>query len=1079
MQATQNNIEDIYPLSPMQEGVLFHTIYSPNSGAYLDQMNFTLQGELDSALFARAWQRVMARHSALRSVFVWENRDKPLQVVRQTVTLTLAQQDWREHAPVEQQQRLEAFLREDRRRGFKLTEAPLMRLALIRTADDFYQLVWTYHHLLLDGWSLPLLLKEVAFFYEALRRGEDRQLAPSRPFRDYIAWLKQQDLSQAGAFWRRTLKGFSAPTPLGDNGVAHAPADREKNFKQQEFKLPAAATQALQAFARQNQMTLNTLVQGAWALLLSRYSGENDVLFGAIVSGRPAELAGIEAMVGLFINTLPVRVQISPQEKLVPWLKKLQGDQFDLRQYEYSPLVDVQGWSEVPRGVPLFESVLVFSNYPEISLLDEGSASFQMGHLRAIEQTHYPLTAFGIPGRELKLWMICDADRFGDATVTRMLAHWANLLAGMAANPNASLAELSLLSPPEKRQLLVEWNDTQSDYPAAQCFHELFAAQVERTPDAIAAVFEDQQLTYRELDRRANQLAQRLRKMGAGPETLAGVCMERSLEMLIALLGVFKAGAAYVPLDPAFPEARLAYMLQDAQIVVLLTTQLTIDNLQLSIANCKLVLLDTDWNEISRESTIAPENTAAPENLAYVIYTSGSTGKPKGVAIPHLALVNFLASMQQTPGMAANDVLLSVTTLSFDIAGLELYLPLLVGGRVVLASREVTRDAAKLIALIQTSNATVMQATPATWRMLLDADWSGSASLKILAGGEAVPKELVERLLPKGASLWNMYGPTETTIWSTTGQLAEKNSTITIGRPIANTQIYLLDERMRPAPIGIAGALQIGGDGVARGYLNRPELTAEKFVPNLYAESPGSRMYDTGDLAKYQDDGNIEFLGRNDFQVKLRGFRIELGEIEAALAQHPGVKQSVVLVREDVPGDQRLVAYLTANFSNPPAVEDLRLFLINKLPEYMIPSAFIFLESFPLTPNGKVNRRALPAPDHSRQSLETSYVAPRTEIERTIAAIWREALRAEQVGLHDNFFDLGGHSLLMTQVYGKIRKAFDRDITMIELFKFPTVSAMAKYLSSSGQATAPATENGQDRAAMRRAAMERRKHDIR
>lgn len=1083
MPVNKNNIEDIYPLSPMQEGVLFHTIYSPGMGAYLDQMNFTLQGELDIPAFERAWQRVLNRHTALRAIFVWENRDRPLQVVRQNVTLSLMQHDWRALPPAEQSQRFDEFLDDDRRCGFKLSEAPLMRLTLIRLADSFYQLIWTYHHLLLDGWSLPLLLKEVAFFYEAFRCGEDRQLQPSRPFRDYITWLKRQDAAKAETFWRRTLKGFTAPTPLGGNGHVAAPSNQEKKFKQQEIKLSIETTQTLQALARQNQMTLNTLVQGAWALLLSRYSGESDVLFGAIVSGRPAELAGVESMVGLFINTLPVRAQISPQEKLLPWLKKLQGDQFDIRQYEYSALVEVQGWSEMPRGLPLFESILVFSNYPEISLLEESGASFKMGDLRAIERTHYPLTAFGIPGRQLKLWIIYDPERFDDAAIVRRLEHWANLLTGMAANPAGRLAELSLLAPAEKRQLLIEWNDTQRDYPKARCFHELFAAQVQRMPDAIAVVFDDRQLTYRELDQRANQLAHHLQKMGVGPDVLVGISLERSLDMIIALLGVLKAGGAYVPLDPAFPQERLIYMLQEAQVAVLLTTQLTMSDLPLSIENCKPICLDTQWSDIAKESNVAPPSDVSAENLAYVIYTSGSTGKPKGVMIPQRALVNFLFSMQREPGIQSNDVLFSVTTLSFDIAGLEFYLPLLAGARVVLVSREVLRDAAKLMPQIQLAGTTVMQATPATWRMLLEAGWEGYRQLKILAGGETLPVEVAAKLCERSASLWNMYGPTETTIWSTTTCLAA-NDPITIGRPIANTQLYITDQLMQPVAIGIAGELYIGGDGVARGYLKRPDLTAEKFIPNPFFQlrsevspprpSPSTRLYNTGDAAKYQANGNVEFLGRNDFQVKIRGFRIELGDIEAALAQHPGVKQNVVIARQDVPGDQRLSAYIVAHPAAAPAIEELRFFLLNKLPDYMVPSAFVFLENFPLTPNGKVNRRALPAPDQQRQNLETAFVAPRTEIERMIAAIWREVLRTEQVGLHDNFFDLGGHSLLMTQVYGKILQAFRRDIAMVELFRFPTVSAMAKYLSQEPSA-APAANVGQDRAALRRAAMERRR----
>jgi len=1120
-----DNVENFYPLSPLQQGLLFHSLTVPEARMYYNQMTATLNGPLEVSAFTRAWQRVVDHHPILRTFFVWDGLKEPIQVVDRQAELPFAYYDWREIAASERQTKLETVRRADLKQGFDLAKAPLMRVVLMQTAEDCHELLWSFHHILMDGWSMFRVLKEVFGLYEALRQGSDLRLESYRPYRDYVAWLRRQDAKHAEKFWRRSLKGFTAPTPLvvdrmnGKAGAAEFHGSREEEFAAIPLFLSEETTTALKTMAQKNHLTLNTLALGAWGLLLSRYSGERDVVFGAIVSGRPAALTGVDAMVGLFINMLPVRVIVSPALRVRDWLRQLQAYLVEMREYEYSPLVDVQGWSEAPRGAPFFESFFLFENYRKDLPLEAMAESLALENICWHERTNYPLMVLAVPETQMLLRLTYQRSRFDAATIARMLGHWRMLLEAMAADPNARLAELPLLTPEEKRQMLIDWNDTKRDYPEEKCFPQHFEAQAARAPDAVAVVFEDRQLTYHELNHRATQLAQHLsRRCGIGPEVLVGICMERSLEMLIALLAVMKAGGAYVPLDPAFPKERLEFMLQDAQVQVLLSQRLTINNCQLSIDNCQLICLDADWPVIAQQNAGNIESPASPENLAYVIYTSGSTGKPKGVMISHRALVNFLTAMQREPGLHAHDVLLAVTTLSFDIAGLELYLPLLAGACVDIASREVSRDATKLVERLKISGATVMQATPATWRMLLEVGWQGEPRLKILAGGEALPRELADKLHGKCAALWNMYGPTETTIWSTTNLIQKEEHTISIGRPIANTGIYILDAQMQPVPIGVAGDLYLGGAGVARGYLNRPDLTAEKFIPisdfgfwiseneNRIDENsdrnPQSEirncLYCTGDLAKYLEDGKIEFLGRNDFQVKLRGFRIELGDIEFTLAQHPSVQQAVAHVREDAPGDKRLVAYIVARsvvsdqlsvFSNqypvnsneqpttnnqqPTTSNDLRAFLLDKLPEYMIPSAFVFMKEMPLTPNGKVNRKALPPPESTRAHVEASYVAPRTEIERTLAAIWKEVLRVEQVGLHDNFFDLGGHSLLMTQVYSRIRRAFEKEITMMELFRYPTISAMAKHLSAEPELQVT-VGGGEERAALRRAAMQRR-----
>ncbi|MBV9385323.1 MAG: amino acid adenylation domain-containing protein, partial [Chroococcidiopsidaceae cyanobacterium CP_BM_ER_R8_30] len=902
------NIEDIYELSPMQHGMLFHTLYAPKSGVYFEQLSCTLYGNLNVSAFKQAWQQVVARYQVLRTSFFWEALDKPLQVVNEQVELPWVQHDWCGLTLVEQQERIEAFLEVDRGQGFELDQAPLMRCALIQLAKNTHQFVWSFHHLLIDGWCLPIILQEVFAFYKAFNEGNDLYLKLSRPYRDYIAWLQQQDTSKAEEFWKKNLKGFIAPTSVRGAQKSWALANQEGVYEEQKLQLSKATTKALQSFARQHHLTLNTLVQGAWALLLSRYSHEEDIVFGATVSSRPTALLEVESMVGLFINTLPVRVQVAADAELLPWLKQLQAQQMEREQYSYTSLVDIQKWSEVPRGMTLFESLLVFENYPTDASLWEQSGSLEIGNFHVWERTNYPLTLVVGPNVELLLRLGYESDRFEAATIGCMLGHLQTILMRIMVNPQQRISELSLMTATERQQLLVEWNQTQTEYPPL-CIHQLFEAQVERTPDAIAVEFEDKKLTYRELNCRANQLAHHLQKLGVGPEVLVGICLERSLLMVVGLLGILKAGGAYVPLDPAYPKERLAFMLEDAQVLVLLTQRRLVEALPKQ--GVHIVCLDTDWQAMTQQSEANLDSGVNYENLAYTIYTSGSTGKPKGVQIVHRSVVNFLNSMSQEPGLTEQDVLLAITTISFDIAGLELYLPITVGARTVLVSREVASDATQLCKTLAQSSATVMQATPATWRMLLESGWYGHKQLKVLCGGEALTRDLANQLLEKVGSVWNMYGPTETTIWSTVSKVEPGNSPVFIGRPIANTQVYLLEQSLfeqgqsiRPVPIGVLGEVHIGGAGLARGYLNRRQLNDEKFIPNPFSDEPEARLYKTGDLACYLSDGNIEFLGRLDHQIKLRGFRIELGEIEAVLSQHPAVFQAVVIVREDVPDQQ-------------------------------------------------------------------------------------------------------------------------------------------------------------------------------
>jgi amino acid adenylation domain-containing protein len=900
-----DNLEDIYPLSPMQQGMLFHTVYERESGTYFEQSVFTLEGKLDVARFERAWQFLINRHPILRSSFMWD-LEKPLQVVHREVAIKIHEQDWRDQPPERHGPQLQQYLAEDRRQGFDLSTAPLIRLALFRIADTTYKFVFSRHHIVLDRWSRSIVLKEVFESYESLCAGREPKLDQPRPYGDYISWVTDQNLEDAESYWRAALAGFTVPTPIAIEQKSVNTAQQGREFADERIQLSEVSTARLSEFARAHKLTLSTLMQGAWALLLSAYAREHDVLFGVTVSGRSGTISGIESMVGLFINTLPLRVKLSRDSKVLSWLESLQEQQFTLQQYEYCSLLDIQSWGEVPRGTPLFETILVFENLPVNIGSKTANSNLKVQSDRSYgSATGYPLTLLAMPGHQFALQLVYDCARFHSETVSRMLTHLQTVLEELVVDPERQLSEISVLRSEEKQRLLFDWNQTSTEYEKDVCVHQLIERQADLRPTAIAATFRDRKLTYAELNARANQLARHLRSLGVGPESLVGICLDRSLEMLVGVLGILKAGGAYVPLDPTFPRERVAFMIEDSELEVLLTQESLLA--ELPSARAKVVALDAEWDVISQNEGENLANAVTADNLAYVIYTSGSTGKSKGVEVGHRALTNFLFSVQQEPGLGPDDVLLAVTTLSFDIAGLELYLPLISGARVVIAESEVAVDGIQLKERI--SAVTAMQATPATWQMLINAGWQGQPGLKVLCGGEALSRELANELFARHVTLWNMYGPTETTIWSTMCRI-ERDGPITVGRPMANTQVYLLDEYQRPVPIGVAGELHIGGDGLARGYLNRPQLTAEKFIPNPFSKDLDARLYKTGDLARYLANGEIEYLGRIDYQVKIRGFRIELGEIESVLRQHASVRESVVLAREDIEGDRRLVAYV-------------------------------------------------------------------------------------------------------------------------------------------------------------------------
>ncbi|MCC5666143.1 amino acid adenylation domain-containing protein [Nostoc sp. CHAB 5784] len=1053
MGVKNKNIEDFYPLSPMQQGILYHSLAAPKSGNYFEQFSWTLHGKLNITVFHSAWQHIVERHSILRTCFVWEGLKEPVQVVHRQVTLLWQEYNWQHLSPDEQQQKLEVFLQSDRSSGFELTQPPLMRLTLVQLSDTSYNFTWSHHHLLLDGWSVALIFKEVLACYKAFNNGEDVYLEAIRPYRDYIVWLQQQNLSMAETFWRETLKGFTTPTWLWADQGARKSLTSEDGYAEQKIQLSAVTTAVLQSVAQQHQLTPNTLVQGAWALLLSCYSGQEDVVFGAVASGRPPILAKAESMVGLFINTLPVRVKVSPKEFLLPWLQKIQTQLLEARQYEYSPLVKVQGWSEVPKGFALFDNILVFENYHIYPSVQERDINFEIEDFHGFERTNYPVTLTVIPGKEL-LFKITYDDSDRSDTVTRMLRHLQTLLEGMVANPQQRLCELSLLTETERHQLLVEWNNTKVDYPQHQCIHQLFEAQVERTPDAIAVVFDSEQLTYRELNTRANQLAHYLQKLGVKPEVLVGICVERSLSMVVAILGILKAGGAYIPIDPAYPPERLAFILQDAQVSLLLTQHHLIKNLPQH--QTRVVCLDTEWGSITQESQQDPINDCTTDNLAYIIYTSGSTGQPKGVLVNHSNVVRLLAATESWYKFNQDDVWTLFHSIAFDFSVWELWGALLYGGKIVVVSYWLSRSPEDFYKLLLTQQVTVLNQTPSAFCQLIQVEESlGTAkglNLRlVIFGGEALQLESLRPWFEchgdRFPQLVNMYGITETTVHVTYRPLTKADLEVglgsIIGRPIPDLQVYLLDQYQQPVPIGVKGEMYVGGAGVTRGYLNRPELTTERFISHPFSDRLNARLYKSGDLARYLPNGDIEYLGRIDDQVKIRGFRIELGEIEALISQHLAVRETIVVVAEF----QRIVAYIVPQTEQTLVISELRSFLESKLPSYMMPAAFVLLEALPLTPNGKVDRKALKAPDTARPELEVVYQPPQTEVEQTIADIWQQVLNVENVGIHDNFFELGGHSLLLVQVHSKLREVFQSDLSILDLFRYPTISSLVDYFN--------------------------------
>ena len=1066
------------PLSFAQQRLWFLDQLEPGSAAYNVAGALRIVGQLDVTALGRSLNEIVRRHESLRTAFVVVD-GHAAQIVDTDVHLPLPVKDLSAYPAAEKDAELQRLMKAAVRTPFDLRQSPLIRSQLLRLRADEHLLLLTMHHIISDGWSIGIITRELAALYEAFRQGRPSPLdEPRIQYADYAAWQRKhllgEILDQELSYWKQQLSG-TLP-------VLELPTKRARSAQQTfraallNLSIPSPLTEKLNQLAHEEEGTLFMVLLAAFNLLLWRYSGQTDILVGSPIANR--NRTETEPLIGFFVNTLVLRTRLDSRQTFRELLRDVKETCLGAYAHQSAPFEKLVEELQPERSIshtPLMRVMLVLQNAPmstiklsglQLSLIetDNEVAKFDL----MLELTE---TEDGLRG----LWQY-NTDLFDEALMSRISGNLQTLLEGIVADPEASLSKLPFLTELESNRLLIEWNDTAHDYPQAKCVHELFEQQVERRPDAVALIFENERLTYSQLNRRANQLAHHLMSLGVGPDVCVGIAMERSLEIVIGILAIMKAGGAYVPLDPAYAPERLTFMIEDARLTLLLSQASLRD--KLPPHDAKVVLLSNDWRQWESEPADNPASGVDPQNLIYVIYTSGTTGLPKGCAVQHRGVVNCVLSAKPAAPVHAQDRLLFKASLNFDSSVWELFTALLKGASVVIARPGGERDAAYMARRVVEEGITVLHFVPSMLTVFLEEPALAEITTVrwVVCGGEAMPIQMMERFHERlSAPLMNFYGPTETSIGNTIWLCdpARVHAVVPIGQPIANTQTYVLDPEGIPTPIGVPGELYLGGDGVARGYLNRPDLTADKFVPDPYGRQPGARLYRTGDLVRYLPDGDLEFLGRTDHQVKIRGFRIELEEIEAVLGECPGVRESIVMVREDIPGDKRLVAYLITTNGTPAKTEELRNQLRVKLPEYMIPSAFVSLAEFPLLVNGKVNRQALPVPEHPLQDRTRPYVAPRTPTEEKLAEIIGDVLGLAQmgapVGIHDNFFELGGHSLLATQVVTRVRERLQVNLQLKWFFDGPTIGQLATVVDSlcsgeSAPATVPIEQASRERA---------------
>jgi amino acid adenylation domain-containing protein len=1032
------------PLSFAQQRMWFLNQLDSQNAFYNEGLQVQIRGALNISVLEESINEIIHRHESLRTTFPTVD-GKPVQRISPSLTINLPLVDLQGLPPAGVQQ----FITKEVRQSFDLDEGPLSRFMLLRCEPETHILIVTMHHIITDGWSMGILMKELSTLYQAFSVGTGSHLTELPiQYADFTVWQRQRLTGEVWEnqlnYWKQQLAGA---TPL-----LELPTDKPRPPVQtfrgavQEFQLDLNLTTQLKTLSRESGSTLFHTILAAYVILLYRYSGQDDISVGCPMANR--NRTEIESLIGFFVNTIVLRNQIQGNPSFSEFLTQVRQVALAGDAHQDIPFEQVVDALQPERSLSyssLFQVMFAWQSFSLDTLeLSDISLTTQMVER---ETSAFDLnlsiweTKKGLMGR----WEY-STDLFADDTIARMTGHFQTLLSGIIAHPDQSISKLPLLTAKEQEQILVGWNQTETDYPKDKCIHELFEERVKVNPDAIALIYDNQQLTYRELNARANQLAHYLQSLGVKSEVLVGICVERSLEMIVGILAILKAGGAYVPLDPEYPEDRLTFMLEDTQLSVLLTQDKLVNKLPDHKA-C-VICLDTNWDIINQQTEENPNTSIKADNLAYVMYTSGSTGQPKGVSIVHQGVVRLVTETDYV-SFSAKEVFLQVAPISFDAATFEIWGCLLNSGKLVIFPSN-TPSLDELGQVIEQYQVTTLWLTAGLFHLMVDENIEALKPLRqLLTGGDVLSVSHVHKFLQTvgNCQLINGYGPTENTTFTCCYQIPTSLSpdvSVPIGRPIANTQVYILDKNLQPVPVGVPGELYTGGAGLARGYLNRPELTQEKFIPNPFSTDPDSRLYKTGDKVRYLSDGNIEYQGRIDNQVKIRGFRIELGEIETVLSQHADVHSVVVITRQDTPDNKRLVAYIVPHPQVTPTTRELHQFLKAKLPDYMVPNAFVILEALPLTPNGKVDRRALPAPDVINDT--ETFVAASTPTEKAIATIWGDVLGLKQVGIHDNFFELGGHSLLATQVISRLRQTWKMKLPLRRLFEKPTVAELAQTI---------------------------------
>ncbi|WP_139487924.1 non-ribosomal peptide synthase/polyketide synthase [Brevibacillus dissolubilis] len=1044
-----HTIEKIYPLANMQKGMLFHAMEDASSTAYFQQTVMQLRGVVDPAILEDSFNEIMQRHEILRASFEFQRVEEPRQVIMEQRNAEFAYMDIRDLSHPDKDMYVEKVLNQDKAKGFDLSKDTLMRVSLIRTEEASYTLVWSHHHILLDGWCLGIIFGELFQIYGAKLKGVAHQLKEPKPYSDYIRWLVDQDTEEGESYWRRYLEGYEeqAAIPKAANSTGDKPYARKEKLLQFSKELTAGLTQ----LANRNSVTFNTVLQSIWGLVLAKYNNTDEVVFGTVVSGREAQVDGIEEMIGLFINTIPVRIKLDSHSRFQDVLELVQGDAIESNSFNYMNLAEVQALSHLNKD--LIDHIMVFENYAiDTGAIEQGNSGigFDVASIQAEEQSNYGFLIAATPGEQLTLALTYDGNQYDEELITNIELHIRRIAEQVVADESKKVAEIELLSDKERDTLLHTFNDTAADYPRDIAIHQLFEQQVEKTPENIAVVYEDQALTYRELNERANQLARTLREHGVGPDHLVGIMTERSVDMIVGLFAILKAGGAYVPVDPSYPEERIRYMLEDSGVSILLLQSHLND--RVSFTGTRLIMENAECYHVDGSNL---ENVALPHHLAYVIYTSGTTGKAKGTLIEHKNVVRLLFNDRNLFDFNDTDTWTMFHSFCFDFSVWEMYGALLYGGKLVVVPHAVAKDPAQFRELLQAQQVTILNQTPTYFYQLLHEELrhdSADLSIRnIIYGGEALSPALLKGWTQKYPStkLINMYGITETTVHVTYKEITHveiADGRSNIGVPIPTLRVYILDKNQQLQPVGIEGEMYVAGDGLARGYLNRPDLTADRFVDDPFF--PGEKMYKSGDLARWRSDGNMDYLGRIDHQVKIRGYRIELGEIENQLLKHPAVKDTVVIARKDRENNDYICAYFTLN--KPEAdtiVTDIRQSLSKELPDYMVPAYLVKLERMPITANGKVDRKALPEPEIG-VNTGLSYVAPTNQVEEKLLSIWQDILGADKIGITHNFFEVGGHSLKATTMVARIHKEMKVEVPLRQVFSTPTIQGLARFIAS-------------------------------